>query len=65
MDSSEKYEAVELAYRAAMREGGVEGESLIDENDSVRFEAREKSLMELEREKVEHRSLLEMVSAAI
>lgn len=37
MDSQEKYEAVELAYRAAIREGAVEGETLIDENDSVRF----------------------------
>jgi hypothetical protein len=66
MDKAEKFEAVELAYRAAMREGGLaESEALVDENDSVRFEGREKSLMELEREKAEYGSLVEMVTAAI
>ena len=38
MSSSEKVEAVELAFKAALKESGLsESEGLIDENDSVRF----------------------------
>ena len=45
LGSSEKVEAVELAFRAALKESGLSEEGLIDENDSVRFEGRAKSLL--------------------
>jgi hypothetical protein len=49
MGSNEKIEAIELAYKAALRESGIsETDSLIDENDSVRFEGRSKSLLCIE-----------------
>jgi hypothetical protein len=64
-EMGERFEAVELAYRAAVRASGAEGEGLVDENDSVRFEGREKALMEVEQEKAGHGGLVEMVTAAI
>ena len=37
----------------------------MDENDSMRFEGRERALMQIEGERGEHGGLMEMVSAAI
>ena len=66
MSSSEKVEAVELAFKAALKESGLsESEGLIDENDSVRFEGRAKALVAIEAEKAEHGGLMELVGAAV
>lgn len=56
---------MELAYKAASRAAGTEGEGLVDENDSVRFESRERALMEIEEERTQNGGLLDMISAAI
>ena len=48
-----------------MRSAGSEGEGLVDENDSMRFEGRERALMQIEGERGEHGGLMEMVGAAI
>ena len=66
MGSAEKIEAVEWAYRAALRaSGGSESEQLVESSRAGALENKERGLLEIEEEKTTQGSLLEVMSNAI